>query len=238
MGVAGFKKGLDQSLTDLFRIMADNDRANQDEPNRADLSVGSLCYLAILRNKTRPSAASVPALIAALKNPRSEVRGVAALLLGRIGPEAVAAVPGLIDALRRSLGPAPSRYPGPLHPWEIRDIVAAIQKIDPHEPTIQREVVPVLVDALSLDSPFVRGSAIDALSRLGPIAEPALPALIQVIGKMDLPSSIREEAAEAIVQIARGTPSAVRARSALDDALKNGLNCRDMALKLNTPFSP
>ncbi len=238
VGVAGFKKGLDPSLTEVFRIMADNDRTEEDEPNRSDLSVGSRCFQAIERAEAKPTAGAVPVLIAALRSPHSEVRGVAALLLGRIGPDSIASVPGLVGALRRSLGPAPGSNQGALHPWEPREIVAAIQKIDPHGPAIQREVIPVLVNALGLDYPFVRRSTIDALSRLGPIAEPAVPTLIQVIDHGDLPTSIREEAAGALVQIARGTPSAARARAALEEAFKNGLDCRDLARKLDTPFSP
>ena len=237
VGVAGFRKGLSPCLTDLFRIMADNEPegVGSTEPI---FSLRSRCLLAIRLIKSEPTARALPVLTAALSSPYCEVRGAAATLLGRTGPDGVAAVPALVGALKRSLDPTPRSVQAVLDVHEPPEIVSALQHIDPSGTVVHHEIVPILVNALALDYRNARYSAIMALPLLGQIAEPAVPALVEVIKQKDRRMDTREVAAGALVQIARGTPSADMARSALEVAFRMGLIPRDIARQLDAPLSP
>ena len=181
LAVAGFKNGLDPCLADLFRAMEDSQRHNVDFDGTSH-RVLSHCFSAVLMSGATPEAGSVHVLTAALDSPCSEVRGIAATFLGRIGPDARAAVPRVVRALKQSMGFRVDRFP--LHPWERREVAAAIPKIDPHGPVIARDLVPTLIEALRhRRPPYGATDAIDALQHLGPLAEPAVPALIEVMNQ-------------------------------------------------------
>jgi HEAT repeat protein len=235
LAVAGFENGLDPCLADLFRAMEDSQRQNVNYDGSSHM-VLSHCFSAVLLAGATPAAGTASLLSAALDSPCSEVRGIAATFLGRIGPDARAAVPALVGALRRTLGFRADRFP--LHSWEVREIAAAIQKIDPHGPVITRDLVPVLIEAVRLRGlRFARSDAIEALQHLGPLAEPAVPALIEVMNQRTEEGGNAEEAAAALVQIGRGTPSAGRVRAALADAFKKRLIRRELARQLE-PADP
>ncbi len=101
-------------------------------------------------------------------------------------------------------------------------------KIAPRDPTVRRDVVTILMNALVQDDWKVSSAAASSLPALGALGEPAVPALIALIGNPEQLPERRELAARALVQIARGTASADSARSAVQDAIKHGLISRDL----------
>jgi HEAT repeat protein len=226
VAVSRLDKGIDPCLPDLFRIMTEN-RAEQNEPAN---SVRSRCVGAILQGEFRPTVDSIPLLRTKLSSPHSEIRCAAATLLGRIGLDAEEAVPDLIAALKRSLDPDDHRLV--FDPWERREIGKAIFVIDPQGPVIRQELVPTLVHALDLRVSYARWNAIEVLQTLGPMAEPAVPALIRAMENPGEDGALPNMAATALVQIAKGTPSAARARAALEQAFENHLIRRNLATDL------
>jgi HEAT repeat protein len=226
VGVSSLNKGIDACLPDLFRIMTEN-RAEQNEPAN---SIRSRCLSAILQSRFRPTVDSIPLLRTSLSSAHSEFRCAAATLLGRIGPDAVAAVPDLVAALKRSLDPSDNL--SAINPWERREIGKAIFVIDPEGPVIRDKLVPTLVHALGLGLPYARWNAIEVLQTLGPVAEPAVPALIRAMENPGEDGALPNMAAAALAQIARGTPSAGRARAALEQAFENHLIKRNFAADL------
>ena len=235
LAVAGFKNGLDPCLADLFRAMEDSQRQNVDFDGSSHM-VLSHCFSAVLVSGATPEARSVPVLTAALDSRCSEVRGIAATFLGRIGLDARAAVPALIGALKRTLGPRIE--PFPLDPWERGRLRPQSRRSTPKARSSRADFVPVLIESLRhRGPPYRRTDAIEALRHLGPLGEPAVPALIKVIELSSEDRAMPEKAAAALVQIARGTPSAGRVRSVLEDAFKKGLIRRDLARQLE-PADP
>jgi HEAT repeat protein len=228
LAVFRLNKGIDACLPDLFRIMTENRAEHYEFAN----SVRSRCLDAFLPSEFRPTVASIPLLRTTLKSPHSEIRCAAATLLGRIGPDAVVAVPDLIAALRRSLDPSDHRDLSAMHPWERREIGKAILVIDAQGPVIRRELVPILVHALDLHLSYARWNAIEVLQTLGPVAEPAVPGLIRAMENPREDGVLPDMAAIALVQIAPGTPSAGRARAALEQAFENHLIRRNFAADL------
>jgi HEAT repeat protein len=226
VGVSRLNKGIDPCLPDIFRIMTEN-RAEQSEPAN---SVRSRCVSAILQGEFRPTVDSIPLLRTQLSSTHSEIRCAAATLLGRVGPHAVLAVPDLVAALKRSLDPGDDRLI--LDPWERREIGRAIYVIDPQGLVIRDELVPTLVHALDLRLPYARWNAIEVLQTLGPVAEPAVPALIRAMENPGEDGALPNLAATALAQIARNTPSAGRARAALEQAYENHLIRRNFAADL------
>ncbi len=217
--VAGFKKGIDPYLPDLFQIIA----SDHSEGYNLLTDVRYRCYRAIWDTKTKPTAGAVPILASALGSPDGGVRTVAAMLLGNIGPEAGEAVPALVAALRHSLQPVPGNDPRSRDPREADAIAEALRKIDPRGSAVQREVLAFLVHMYVLDDPL----ATSALEALGPVAEPAVPEIIEILGNKGQSFKRRERAALTLVRIGKGTASADRARTAVEEALKNGMIRRD-----------
>ncbi len=92
--LSGFPLGLDPAIAILIPALAD-DKLDAQLRERA---LGTL-------RLAWPTAVSVPCLTGALNSKSREVRALAALLLGRIGPDADAAVPGLLAVLDEPLDP-------------------------------------------------------------------------------------------------------------------------------------
>jgi HEAT repeat protein len=65
-------------------------------------------------------------------------------------------------------------------------------------------IFPVVVEALKDNESGVRSSAAEALGRMGPAAEVAVPALIEAL--KDNESDVRNSAAEALKRIQTVTP--------------------------------
>lgn len=120
--------------------------------------------------------------ILALGDEDKYVRQVAAGALGAMGPEAVEAVPALIQALGDE-------------DIFVRDGAAgALGAIGPEA----KEAVPALIEALrNADVP--RSSAAWALGAIGPEAWDAVPVLIEALGDEDI--YVRMRAAEALKKI-------------------------------------
>jgi HEAT repeat protein len=122
-------------------------------------------------------------------------REAAARSLGLIGPEAKAAVPFLIDALRDKEGRVG---------WEA---AAALARIG-------QDAVPDLARALEDQSPTVRRLAAYALGEAGPAAQAAVPLLIHSLG--DTNDEVRVSVACSLTRI--GTPGLLE----LTDLLEHG----------------
>lgn len=234
VAVSRFRMGIEPCLPDLFRFMTDVRPVEEKGSLQFNQAI-SECYSGLTQANAQPTVSALPVLTDALFSPSGDVRAVAAVLLGRIGPDAAAAVPELVQTLRRTLDPAYHSGKSAPNPWERREIAAAIQKTIPDGPILQREVVPILVEALQQgDLAYARWDGIEALKRLGPVAEPAIPVLIDVMERLPRDQrSLSEAVARAIVQIARGTPSADRARAALREAYAKKQISRDLAHDLD-----
>jgi len=100
---------------------------------------------------------AVPALIEALDDPATHIRAIRAL--GNIGPEAKQAVPSL-EALLMTV----DRYAA----------AAALHKIDP-----EGSYLRLLIDAVA--DPRAGMAAISELGQLGPMATPAVDAILEVL---------------------------------------------------------
>jgi HEAT repeat protein len=130
--------------------------------------------------------AGVPALVVALGRP--DARGLAAHVLGRLGPKAKAAVPALAKALADEQAPADVR----------REVILALAAIGPDA----LEAAGALEANLSDDDPLLRAPAAYALGRIGPAAKAALPKLQ---GGLTSPEPIdRVASAYALVHVAPG----------------------------------
>ncbi len=128
------------------------------------------------------------------------VRWSAAVALGKIGPDAKAAVPALIEALKDENS-------------EMRRRVAvALGNIGPDA----KAAVPALIEALKDENKNVRDSAAVALGTLGPDAKAAVPVLIEAL--KDEGMVVRREAAGALGEIG---PDAKAVVPALIAALKD-----------------
>lgn len=110
-----------------------------------------------LWNVTHDAEKAVPPLLASLKNGNSN----AARTLGRIGPEAKAAVPVLTELLTHK--EQSTRY----------NAASALGKIGPEA----KAAVPALTDLLKDQSIFNRGAAAEALGKIGPEAKAAKNAM-------------------------------------------------------------
>jgi HEAT repeat protein len=140
-------------------------------------------------------ASGIPALIAAIKDQDSTVRGWSILALGEIGPEAQAAVPALTEALLdKSI--------------RVRQVAAAaLGRIGPKA----KSAVPALILALKDPDVSVRSAAASGLAGIGPDAKAALPAL-------------REASESEHIEIQRQAANAVRNIDVVIDIQKDSKN--------------
>jgi HEAT repeat protein len=148
---------------------------------------------------------SVPALIDALSHDRNGgVRADAARTLGAIGPPAVVAIPALVDALRH----------GNAGYSVAMSAVIALAQIG--EPAVPALIAALYVERLGpatrmanegyqgpiySDLENLRVGAAEALNRIGPRAQSAIPALTDAL--KDEHPRVREMAAHALTQIRR-----------------------------------
>ena len=114
----------------------------------------------------------LPRVIESLKV--KERRQFAAALIYRLGPQAAATVPALIEALREP----------PADEDDVlfrRQAQLALAAIGPEA----KEAVPVLIESLASDEREVRGTACYALGKMGAAAAAAVPVLQQRLQKVD-----------------------------------------------------
>lgn len=103
-----------------------------------------------------------------------------------------------LDLMNRPLTAFPA-----LREWSVTEtVVDALARIGP-------DAIEPLVTTLASDDPEVRARAAQALARMGPTAEPAVPALIQALSDED--PRVRQAAARALGQIGPAARSAVPA---------------------------
>ncbi len=133
---------------------------DEDRPEKG-LSVGQEAAIALAALKT----AAVPALVEIIKNktPRDEFFN-AIMAIGRIGPEAKATVPLLIEALKVKRVQSSA--------------LEALARIGPEA----KAAVPALTDILKSDNWELKTGAIEVLGLIGPNAKPAIPAIIECMG--------------------------------------------------------
>jgi HEAT repeat protein len=208
---------------------------------REQTEVRRACTEALRSAKVTP--ALVPTLIGFLKSPDLEVRSLAAELLGRIGPEAHAAIPALITVLNEPvrfhkndqartvpLDPAQSaaRALGKMGP--SREAIAAlIAVISPAKferllaalPGIHEMGPPTVVPLVVWREIGRINAAVRGLSDVGPPAVAAVPALIASYNLALAHQLTLAQSAipEALGQIAPNTAAAPEAVAALVRAL-------------------
>jgi HEAT repeat protein len=197
-----------------------------------------------------PSPAFVPALLESLKSNDRATRYHAAQLLGRIGPEASAAIPTLIAFLNEPLspsGPDPAvsaaRALGQMGPAPeaIAALieVASAAKIDanlatwaklPKPTPLQKAGTPAEELRLRLESEFLRIiAAMHGLGHIGPPAIAAVPTLIAAYNK----ALDRHHLAHAAIPAALGriAPNSAAAPDAVA-ALIRGLDAKDITARM------
>ncbi len=135
-----------------------------------------------------------------LADKRPGVRGHAAFALGKIGPEASAAIPALVRRLKDRDGPV------------RREAVWALGQIGPNA----TPAIPVLVDSLKDDKDFVRVAAAKALGSIRPTTQVAVEGLIHAL--RDKEGDVQHEAADALGKL---DADAVPAIPALIETLKS-----------------
>jgi HEAT repeat protein len=136
----------------------------------------------VVNTLAKMGQATVPALIAALKDQDGWVRHEAASALGQIGKTAV---PALIAALKDKDG------------WVRYEAASALGQIGKEA----KDAVPALIVALKDRDSWVRSEAASALGQIGQEAKEAVPQLTVAV-KNDECSEIREAAIESLKQIA------------------------------------
>jgi HEAT repeat protein len=122
----------------------------------------------------RPSAGVIPLLTRSLKSDNRNVRGTAALMLGRIGIAARPAAPALVAATRTLIA-APDVSYGPGDPL-IFDFAPALAEVAPVD-----QAVSFLCEALRPNCYWTRTAAASSLGRIGPRAHAAIPALLSTL---------------------------------------------------------
>jgi len=206
-----FRRGLDPWISTLVRIAEHDD----------DRSLRATCANAL--NGIKPPAVTsdaVPALVTGLGNSDAQVRIQVALLLGRLGPDAGAAVPSLLRVLTEPVDPqlARSQSGVMMHDDDPANAAAlALGRIAPRSKAA-REVIVALTEVARCGHRIRRGDAAFALGDFGPAAAEAVPVLINMIKDTTPPArNVHNEAlaARALGQIAPETPSADQAVAAL-----------------------
>jgi len=163
---ASYEQGLSPLLPDLFTRL---ERAQP--PFRYALRV----CLKEWKGTADPSL--VPLLRERLKSSSPEVRECAAFMLGRMGPQAVAATPELLIVLNE---PFTVEKPKRTLPDEQPDPAgAAVVALSKFLPT--QEFIDALAMSLESDVPDRRDRAAIHLSTIGPAARKAVPALIAAL---------------------------------------------------------
>jgi CubicO group peptidase (beta-lactamase class C family) len=157
----------------------------------------------VLTAQTPAGASGVPAWIAALKDPRPDVRENAATALGRLGPAASAAIDPLVATFADE-----DLY--------LRGAAAiALGRIG-------QATVPALARALADSNAEVRWSAAIAVGRLGPSGGAAMPALIKALS--DPSENVRYASAVALGGLGSAAQEAV-------PALTEALHDRDQTVR-------
>jgi HEAT repeat protein len=143
-----------------------------------------------LGGMARFAKVAIPKLMQLLKDPSKEVRVGAIEALGSFGAEAKIAVPRLIEALRDKDEPDENKVSIP------GSAASSLGGIGP----AAKEAVPALTEAAKHGTRNLRGQAIWALGRIGPVDGTVVPTLIGILRDRSDPW-MRGTAARALGQI-------------------------------------
>jgi HEAT repeat protein len=185
---------------------------------------------------------AVPALMEALKDTDSSVRGAAASALGNIPGDMRVAVPALAGALQdkdRSVREAAALSLGRLGQspeLAVPVLVGMLNRDDNRESArdaliklgpAARPAVPALIDMLNVEDPNLRSNAAQVLGAIGPDAQSAEPVLTSVMRGTD--DQTRLEAADALGKIGRDQPEAVEVTTRILNAQEKDWFVRERA---------
>jgi HEAT repeat protein len=167
---------------------------------------------------------AIPDLIAAIDDPRKDVREWAMEALQAMGPAAAPAA----AALARKLGDASLEYaPPPAGTWHVAAYILV---------QIGAPAVPALIEALQSDSNRARRWAAETLGQIGPAAKDAVPVLCRFVEKQGA-----KKGAPAVKALGRIGPAAAEAIPILHaayDALKPEENNHAVLLALSQIGAP
>ncbi len=207
VALGSFPRNLDSIIPSLLRMMG-----GDDEGAVRAACANTLDRISVPTNFT---AAVVPELIVALGPPDRRTRAMACSMLGKLGPEARAAIPALVAMAREERGEAlrPDRSN-----WSADTLaIEALGRIAPKTDSAG-QVVAVLSGLVRTAPPDKKSVAIIALDGFGPAAESAVPDLIHVLPDGTDADAKRPDpftVADALSRIAPGTKSAGEAIAAL-----------------------
>jgi HEAT repeat protein len=163
-----FPLGLDAAIPALLSMLEHTDVKDPSVESRLRES----CREAL--EAAWPGPDAVPALTDALQSNHGESRSLAAILLGRIGPEAGAAVPTLLATVKE-----------PLDPSIPRSAQMALQQDPPCSAAralglvaSSDEVISALAEVLKSPLDYRHGAAAYGLAQIGAPARTAAPALV------------------------------------------------------------
>ena len=164
--LANFPLNLDSAIPVLLSVL------EKDEPKVRDACADTL-------GAAWPTSTVIPVLSEALRNGKDKARPIAALLLGRTGPEAISAVPALIAILKTPLDPAISRSAlGQMQQDAPCSAARALGLISSSD-----EVITALTATLKSDLDYRHGAAAYGLAQIGDRARVAAPALVDAYKK-------------------------------------------------------
>ena len=193
--LARYPLGLDWWIPALIR-MAENDD---------DRSVRGTCQCARTDDPAPAvTAAAVPALVAGLASRDRKVRTAVANRLGRMGPEAEAAIPPLLRVLTEPVGDR-GADDNDENVNLAGAVASALGQVAPGTSSSAAAITALTELALSGDRAR-QGAAAGALGRFGPAAAPAIPALIRM-ARAAGPSYNEAIAAQSLGLIAPETPA-------------------------------
>jgi HEAT repeat protein len=214
VALARFGRGFEPTLPALLRRFA------------VDIAAAQIGGADLVARSPNPSA--LPDLIAGLSSPSWRVRSLSATLLGHIGQPAAPSIPALLASLRRSADEPISDWVMPIGRIKevddpLRAITLALMSIGAGPEVVRGEVVPLLGRSLRNGADTRRWNAVTrSLEEFGPVAEPVVPDLIEII-RSKPGTGDQIDAADILVTIASGTGSDQQALDAILAAMKNGL---------------
>jgi HEAT repeat protein len=218
--VAGFQYGIEPAIPILIDLF-EHDQPQVRETVRSVLS------------RILPPASAVPELIAGLGHAGAELQPSILGILYRMGPTARAAVPALLEQLKRDLAsertglndpPHNLEVPGIWLDWPSVELERTLGQIAPGSPQ-EDAVVAALIEGLRSPYRDRHPYAADSLAGFGRKAEPAVPILIDSL-KRSAASPDRSPTdynfVQALGQLAPGTAKEDEALAALIGLLDSG----------------
>ncbi len=192
-----------------FQVMGPQTRLIRT--TRAEHSIRIVEALGRIAPGSAMAGESIATLLEALSPEEPELNVVASKAIGQFGPAAAAAVPKLLETLRRAVVDR--------NVWLAASAGAAVGRIAPDDPS-SSEAIAVLLRLLS-PSPgdgLIHLKAAEGLREFGPAAAAAIPGLIELLSQGSSPS--RSMAAGALGRIAPGTSQDDQALAALTESLR------------------